>query len=241
MTIFNVTVSNYYSVLGNYDDLSYSHMINVCYQVLFNKDLWNIIRSFIVDPDILNDRSSNYTYLRNGDLAAKLNCFWYIKQIYKEGKKMDFTEYAMMNASSNNNLEMVKWLCDNYRNIIKYYFSTTIFHSLIEAIKKGNMKIVKYLYHQYPYFRHSFGTSLVTCASNYNHLNIIIFLFNKGYDCEIAMLHAADKGNLKIVKWVDTNIENIKCKIIDYSVNFAIMNGYIKIMKWYYTKKKNNL
>ena len=230
MNIFNVVISNYYSVLDNYDDFPDSHTINVCYQVLFNKDLWNIIRSFL-------SCYSEYSCLSNGDLAAELNCFWYIKEIYKQGKTMKFTEMAMINAVSNGNLDMVKWLCKIgcKRKILR--FPSIITNMFLKAIKNNNMKMAEYLE---PKIWHSSDNEEQAILSTviYNNLTMTRWLYKKGYSFTgQTLVHAAINGHLRILEWMYKNKNNIftRGKIQD-AVELAIMHGHTNVVKWFCRK-----
>lgn len=188
------------------------------FKVLSNGDLWKEFKKYMYP----NNKTTNFYDYRNGNVAAS---YGYLSLI-KEKKDLIFTtaaidsacEYghlevarylyytrtegctplAMNWASSNNHLEVIKWL----HFIIRIQGCTT--EVMDGAIRNGHLKVVEFLHYNR---KEGYNPLAMDIAARRGHLHVIKFLhYNRTEGCTKEAINAAAYyGHLKVVKFLREN------------------------------------
>ena len=155
------------------------------------------------------------------DYAAMNGHLSVVKWLHKH-RKEGCTTAAMDYAAMNGHLHVIQWL---------YYNRTEgcTRKAFENAIYNGHLHVVQWLYNNTS-INYRFTLSDIELAINRNHLELFVWLYEHyyfiGYIYPID--YAAEKGNIKLVKWLHYNGYESTTKAMDY----AAANGHLNIVKW---------
>jgi len=184
----------------------------------------------------------------------KINVIRWLNENYEDIITRYSYRYAIKNSIINENIELLKYLYDNYKKIYNdslCFFTTSI--SL--AIKTENLEIIHWLHNRSKYYSYcEFFNAAKTSnklllewmyenrdINDKNFTNTKEFITNNIYNREYSnyyvysknhpLIFASEKGNLEIVKLIyEKDNKNITISIIQKSVKFAAINGYLDVI-----------
>lgn len=194
--------------------------------MIYNQDILNII-----DERNLNIIIANYLV----DDLCSMGMLNSVKWIYERREKYGFnyTEKAMAYASGNNNMYIIRWMKDKFKNELKYDEE-----SFDEAAYNGCFEIMDWWITSGYEIKTSEGLFTILFESFYFNIEVINYIKNNNeyiniyYDEEIFDNAFCD-GSIDILDWWHNSGMEIKytIDILDYasipeSANWMIINGY---------------
>lgn len=142
----------------------------------------------------------------------------------KENIRNASFRYAANYAAENGKLRTLKWL-------YKHDYSQCDMSGINYTVKNQQFEVIKWIHENTN--RRGSSYSFDFAAKN-NDLPMLKFLHQYDYSGLFAIIHAAENGNLSIVKWLFRH-EETSCT--DIAISNAAANGHLHIVKWFY---KNN-
>lgn len=126
---------------------------------------------------------------------------------------------------------MAKWLYERGANYSTY--------AMDWAAEDGNKLMVEYIYELWSSSpercidRLPCTNRAIDKAAFNGHLNIIMFLFKKGFPWSTnAMDYAAMNGHLYVVRWLHENLPLDKPHCTDNALKWATEKGHQNVVEW---------
>jgi ankyrin repeat protein len=174
------------------------------------------------------------------DEAAKYGHLELIQYFHKNG--VGCTCKAIYNATMNDHLEVVKWLCENKKE--KFIGHAGYAPDFIYwAVLNGYFGFIKIMYmHKLDTRRYSTillnsTINAMDWAAGIGHLEVVKWLHeNRQEGCtKTAMDAAAWNGHLEVIKWLH---ENRKEGCTKKAMDYAAENGQLEVVKWLHENRQ---
>lgn len=144
-------------------------------------------------------------HLDNCNSVDILN-FWYeISKIYDNKIYLKYTKWALNNASTRGNIEILDWWL-NHRNALRLKYTE---HAIDNASSNGHVHVLEWWLGNRYYLPLKYSNASIDFASDSGHIDVLDW-----------WLYYHKKGMIEF-------------KYTDYAVNLASKNGFIKVLDWW--------
>lgn len=157
----------------------------------------------------------------------------------KTHKSFRLTYNCLNFVAREGDLDILKYIINNYFNEIKGEYFEVNPQILYEASKNGHINIIKWLYKNKYNYEVINASMAVSGAIQYGNLNNVKWLIEHNFKYNKEDVYMAGTFNrVNILKYL---LEEKNCEWDEYLYNYAAKNGSLNVLKYLYKYSYNDL